>query len=127
MFLTNEMVLHPGTAHDYEPGEWRDALVLVKTGSIELETRSGVGRTFVAGDVLWLAGLPLRLLRNPGTYPAVLEASRRDPPLSSKIGPFQSDFSTPISNRAPSLIRPRKAPLVPTVASRLDPAIRRTV
>lgn len=79
MFLTTELLLLPGAAHAYEPDDWRDALVLVKTGSIELETRSGVRRTFVAGDVLWLAGVPLRLLRNPGPHPAVLEASRRDP------------------------------------------------
>ncbi len=79
MFLTSEVVLPPGTAHAYEADEWRDALVLVKTGSIELETQSGVRRTFVAGDVLWLAGLHLLLVRNPGSNPAVLEASRRDP------------------------------------------------
>ncbi len=79
MFFKREVVLDPGTAHVYEPCDWRDALVLVKAGSIELETGSGVRRIFVAGDVLWLARLPLRLLRNPGPKPAVLEASRRDP------------------------------------------------
>lgn len=93
-FLTSEVVLHPGIAHAYEPDQWRGALVLVKTGSIELETRSGVRRTFVAGDVVWLAGLPLRFLRNLGPSPAILAARRREPPLSrSKI--HRSGHSTP--------------------------------
>jgi len=56
--------------------------VVVKTGWIELETRSGVRRTFVAGDMVWLAGLPLRLFRNPGPKAALLEASTRGKPVS---------------------------------------------
>lgn len=79
MIVKSEVVVAPGAARMYEPREWRDALVTVKCGSIELETRSGARRTFVAGDVLWLAGLPLLLLRNPGPAPTVLETSRREP------------------------------------------------
>ena len=79
IFLRREVVVDPGTARLYEPNVWRDALVTVKTGSIELQTRNGVRRTFVAGDVLWLAGLPLRWLRNPGPTPAVLEAIQLPP------------------------------------------------
>jgi hypothetical protein len=78
-FSKREVVVDAGATRVYEPSEWRDALVLVKTGSIELETRSGVRRTFVAGNVLWLSGLPLRLLRNPGPMQAILESSRRRP------------------------------------------------
>lgn len=50
---------------------------MVEHGLIELESTSGVSRSFVAGDILWLAGLPLRALRNPGTIPAVLAAISR--------------------------------------------------
>ena len=85
MFLKREVVVLPGAARMYEAHVWRDALVAVKTGSIELQTRNGVRRTFVAGDVLWLAGLPLRWLRNPGPKPAVLEASLRKPSASRSV------------------------------------------
>jgi hypothetical protein len=78
-FQTNEVVLAPGASRECESEVWRDALVLVKSGSIVLETRSGVRRTFTAGDVLWFTGIPLRLLMNAGPKPAVLEASRRVP------------------------------------------------
>jgi len=50
---------------------------VIEDGLIELECASGVCRSFAAGDVLWLAGLPLRLLRNRGEGPAVLAAISR--------------------------------------------------
>ena len=84
-FLKRDVIVEPGATHTFESHEWRDALVLVKRGSIELETRSGARRTFVAGHVLWLERLPLRLLRNPGRTLAVLEASRRAPHLVPKV------------------------------------------
>jgi hypothetical protein len=56
-----------------------DALVVIERGLIELESAGGVCRSFVAGDVLWLADLPLRLLRNRGAIPAVLAAVSRAP------------------------------------------------
>jgi hypothetical protein len=71
------VVVRPGEAHAYDPAEWRDALVVVERGMIELETSSGVCRSFVAGDVLWLVGLPLRLLRNRGPIPAVVASIAR--------------------------------------------------
>jgi hypothetical protein len=50
---------------------------VVEHGMLELESSSGVCRTFVAGDVLWLVGLPLRRLRNRGAVPAELTAISR--------------------------------------------------
>jgi hypothetical protein len=35
---------------------------------------------FVPGDMLWLTGLPLRELQNPGADPVVLVAVRRAHP-----------------------------------------------
>ena len=62
----------------YREEEWRDALVVVETGRIELETQSGGRRGFRTGDVLCLVGLALRALHNPGPGPAVLwRCSRR--------------------------------------------------
>jgi hypothetical protein len=62
----------PGGALDYDEEDWRDALVLVVRGEIEL------GRErFPRGAVLSLAGLPLRALHNRGAEPAELVAVRR--------------------------------------------------
>jgi hypothetical protein len=44
---------------------------------IELETSSGVCTSFVAGDILWLVGLEIRLLRNRGSIPAVMSSITR--------------------------------------------------
>jgi hypothetical protein len=67
----------PGRARDYEEADWRDALVVVVRGEIELEARTGRRERFVRGAVLSLAGLPLRALHNRGPEPAELVAVRR--------------------------------------------------
>ena len=67
----------PGRARDYDEDVWRDALVVVVRGEIELEARSGGRERFARGAVLSLAGLPLRALHNPGVEPAELFAVRR--------------------------------------------------
>jgi hypothetical protein len=61
----------PGGVLEYDEADWRDALVLVVRGEIELG-RERFGR----GSVLSLAGLPLSL-RNRGAEPAELLAVRR--------------------------------------------------
>jgi hypothetical protein len=68
-----------GAARIYNEAEWRDALVLVARGEIELEAVSGDSRRFGRGSVLCLVGLSLRALRSRGTEPAVLVAVSRYP------------------------------------------------
>jgi hypothetical protein len=67
----------PGEELLYDEADWLDALVTVEAGEIELEGLCGSRRRFVCGDVLWLAGLPLRALANPGTEPALISAVSR--------------------------------------------------
>jgi hypothetical protein len=67
----------PGAARHYDEADWRDALVLVARGEIELEARSGRRARFARGSVLSLAGLRLRALHNHGVEPAELVAVRR--------------------------------------------------
>jgi hypothetical protein len=63
----------------YNAEEWRDSLVALARGEIELECLSGERRCFGRGDLFWLANLPLRALHNPGDGPALLLAvSRRE-------------------------------------------------
>ncbi len=64
--------LAPASALAYDASSWRDAIVFVTAGEIELECSSGARRRFRQGDILCLARLPLRLLRNAGTAPARL-------------------------------------------------------
>jgi hypothetical protein len=68
----------PGGARPYDAEEWRDALVVVEAGEIDVEGLAGSRARFFRGDVLWLVGLPLRALWNRGTGPAVMTAYTRD-------------------------------------------------
>ena len=66
----------PGGERPYDGAEWAGALVVVDRGEIELDC-DGDRPRFAGGAVLWLAGLPVRGLRNPGAVPAVLVAFYR--------------------------------------------------
>ncbi|MGH4025946.1 MAG: hypothetical protein ACRDRV_15325 [Pseudonocardiaceae bacterium] len=76
-FERRVIVLAPGGSRAYDEAEWRDALVVVEHGEVELECTAGGCRRFTCGEVLCLAGLPLRTLHNRGPEPAVLVAVSR--------------------------------------------------
>ncbi|MGH3082350.1 MAG: hypothetical protein ACRDNH_14640 [Gaiellaceae bacterium] len=61
----------------YHAAEWRDSLVALARGEIELECVDGERRCLERGDIFWLADLPLRALHNPGDGPALLLAVSR--------------------------------------------------
>ena len=67
----------PGSDRPYDEDEWRGALVLVRSGEIQLHGVSGASCSFGRGDLLYLQGVPLRVLHNPGSEPAVLVAVSR--------------------------------------------------
>jgi hypothetical protein len=79
-FEVDVVVVESGSHRAYEASEWRDALVVVGSGEIELESLSGDRARCVRGDVLWLSGLPLRALHNPRGEAAVLVAVLRPRP-----------------------------------------------
>ncbi len=68
----------PGGSLPYEEAEWRDALVTVESGELELVMTCGRSCFFHSGDLLWLQGLPLASLRNRGDEPAVLVAASQN-------------------------------------------------
>jgi quercetin dioxygenase-like cupin family protein len=76
-FEVRRVAVAPGGTRPYDDAEWRDALVFVVRGRIELEGLSGRRRTFERGAVLWLVGLPLRALHNHGRESAVMVAFTR--------------------------------------------------
>jgi quercetin dioxygenase-like cupin family protein len=81
-FAKQVVTLEPGSSRPYLAHEWRDALVVVEAGEVQLECEDGGRRRFAAGAVMWLAGLGLLALHNDGVEPAVLVAvsRRRAPP-----------------------------------------------
>lgn len=76
-FALRIVVVAPGRSRAYDATEWRGAIVVVERGAIELEGLGGSRRRFGRGAVVWLAGLPLRALRNRGREPLVLVAVSR--------------------------------------------------
>lgn len=76
-FDVRRIVVEPGGSRVHDAAEWRGAIVLLERGRIELVCSDGDHRAFRRGDVLWLDGLPVRALRNPGPEPAVLLAISR--------------------------------------------------
>ena len=83
-FRTTVVTIACGDTRAYDESEWRDALVIVEAGEVDLECQAGGRRRFRPGNVLWLTGLGLRALHSVGAEPVVLVAvSRRDPAMDS--------------------------------------------
>jgi glyoxylate utilization-related uncharacterized protein len=104
-FEVRELALPPGAERAYDGGEWRDALVFVERGEIELESLGGRRRRFQRGAILWLAGLSLRSLRNRGRETAVLFAvTRRRPRRENvrKTAPSGAGARATVNGVAPS-------------------------
>lgn len=77
---TRTVVLAPGEIRPHVEDEWRDAVVVVDAGRIELCCAAGGSRTFGAGSVLWFTGLNLARIRNPGPDEVVFRGITRGPP-----------------------------------------------
>jgi hypothetical protein len=76
-FEVRRVVVSPGVERLFVESEWRDAIVVVESGGLELESSTGIRWRFGRGDVLWLIGLPLRALHAYGRTPTVLVAVSR--------------------------------------------------
>ena len=77
-FVRTTLILAPGRALAYDPEEWRDAIVFVTAGQIELECEEGMVACFGRGSIVCLAELPLRAVRSTGATPArLVSISRR--------------------------------------------------
>jgi len=80
-FETVRITIPAGGEMACSASEWHDQLVVVEQGSLELETRMGMRRTFAAGAVLTLRRMRLTVLRNRGSGTTVLAATSRRPDL----------------------------------------------
>jgi hypothetical protein len=72
------LVVPPDETVEIAPWYWADTLVIVLSGELELQCRTGCSARFAAGSVLTLAGLSVRAIRNPHPEPLVLQALTRD-------------------------------------------------
>ena len=77
-FAFRTVTVDPGGCLPFEEDAWRDALVTVESGELELVMACGRSCYFQRGDLLWLQGLPLASLRNRGDEPTVLVAASRN-------------------------------------------------
>src|SRR2546430_16317374 len=71
------VVVLPGYSRAYDAAEWRDALVVVERGRIDLCGPGGGRLGFGAGEGLWLAALALSRVYHPGPEAAVPAAVAR--------------------------------------------------
>jgi quercetin dioxygenase-like cupin family protein len=71
-FRLRAVVVAPGRARAYDDAEWRDAIVVVERGEIDLDFLAGGRRRLACGDVLHLDGMSVRALHNRGWEPALL-------------------------------------------------------
>src|SRR3712207_2631607 len=76
-FERRRVVLPPASSRPYAEAEWRDALVTVESGEVDLECEHGARRRFGSGAVLWFTGLGLRTIGNRSPIPTVLVAISR--------------------------------------------------
>jgi hypothetical protein len=76
-FERRVVVVGAGAARAYDARDWRDAIVMVERGEIEVVGRAGGRARFGPGSVVALDDLPLRALRTVGRDAAVLVAVRR--------------------------------------------------
>lgn len=85
-FRSHVIELAPGEELDVDAGRWRDVLVLLESGEVELECAAGERSRFPAGAVLCLRP-SVRFLRGSGCEPARLIAiSRRSGKSQTRTG-----------------------------------------
>ena len=75
----------PGATRPFREEDWQDSLVVLERGELDITCVRGGCRRFHEGAVMWLAGLPLVALHNPGREPVLIAAvsRRRSQPMNS--------------------------------------------
>ena len=71
-FSRRVVTIAPGDRRPYVDGDWRDALVVIVRGAVDLECTRGGRRRFEAGTMMSLDGLGLVALFNPGPSDLVI-------------------------------------------------------
>jgi hypothetical protein len=85
-FRRRVVELAPDQVLRFDAAAWKDTIVVLTAGEIELECSSGERRRFGRGAILCLARLPLSFVRNSGPEPARLLAISRGIPEARHSG-----------------------------------------
>jgi hypothetical protein len=76
-FRRRAVTIRPQETVPYVADDWRDAIVMIEQGEVDLCCVRGGRRRFGKGAILFLDGLALRHLHNPGLEDVVLVALSR--------------------------------------------------
>jgi hypothetical protein len=76
-FRRRTVTLRADETVPYVAEDWRDAIVMIERGAVDLCCVRGGRRRFAKGAILFMDGLALRSLHNPGLEDAVLVALSR--------------------------------------------------
>jgi hypothetical protein len=76
-FDVRMVTIPAGTSLDFDEGAWRDAIVVLEAGELEVECLRGGRRSFAVGTIMSLVGLELKTLHSTGLEPVVLTAVSR--------------------------------------------------
>ena len=76
-FTLRVITIAPMRPRPYQAAEWRDCLVVVESGELELEHADGSRHRFGSGSLLCLDGLRLRWLHGHGQAPVLLAVVSR--------------------------------------------------
>jgi hypothetical protein len=76
-FVRRLVTLGAGEERPYVEAEWRDTLIVIVRGALELRCQAGGARRFAAGAILWTQDLGLRQMVNPGDSETLLIAVSR--------------------------------------------------
>jgi hypothetical protein len=85
------VILQPGDSLDFRADDWLAALVVVETGELEVECRSGACARFGPGAVLGFEGLAVCRLHSTGCRQLVLSALSRVPEPRARPAMIDSD------------------------------------
>ena len=78
-FSRRVVTIAPGDRRPYVDTDWRDALVVIVRGAVDLECTRGGRRRFEAVTMMSLEGLGLVALFNPGSSDLVIVTITRAP------------------------------------------------
>jgi hypothetical protein len=76
-FVVRHVTIAAGTELTVNAADWRDSIVVVERGPLEVECLGGIRTTFTTGAMLCLDGLHVGTLANRGPDPVQLFALSR--------------------------------------------------
>jgi hypothetical protein len=93
-FVRREVSIAPDDEVAFDASDWRDAIVYLAVGTLEVEDTLGFRGRFESGAILCFDGMPVRAMRNAGVGPLVLVAlSRCTDPSPARAGGGISDLN----------------------------------